>query len=330
MPITPLDYFNLSENSYGEGELLSEEMIAQGWRVVQYGGEVIHDHEESGYAGVAYVNDQEQMVVFAHRGTEFLSDFNKDVIQADVDIAMGKLPRQFTHAREFTTGVLTSNDFDGYEIAHTGHSLGGGLAQLVAASTGSSAITFDNPGVGDIINDMGLHNNSFDSFHAFTSRYSWVSNGFNGEVAAVNNHVGNVHTIDPILPDEIRIFTPLTNHSMSNMRNAFDETTGFPANENRAYMDEMLRMKWEKNGILYYEVEDRGTRAFRDSARTEIHIQDKYDSFEEYRDAYYDKYDLDFDQSYYQHFVSLGEQLAGLARELNDGLARLGYAVSKI
>lgn len=60
-----------------------------------------------------------------------------------------KLPDQYQYAKQFVDNVLSSNS--NATIAITGDSLGGSLAQLLAAQTGLSAVTFNPYGTKDLI-----------------------------------------------------------------------------------------------------------------------------------------------------------------------------------
>lgn len=48
------------------------------------------------------------------------------------------------------------NEYAGYKIIFTGHSLGGALAQLCAIILDKTCITFDNPGVGEIVTNLKI------------------------------------------------------------------------------------------------------------------------------------------------------------------------------
>lgn len=105
-----------------------------GWRLVgQFGS-----FTEGFYAALFA---KRQLLCLALRG----SDDGFDIIP-DVQMFLGKLPDQLAQAAEAfreAQGRVTS----GIKLALTGHSLGGGLSTLIAANTGSPAVTFNAPGV---------------------------------------------------------------------------------------------------------------------------------------------------------------------------------------
>lgn len=99
----------------------------------------------SSFFGAAYVCGSTGVV--AYRGSQELTDW----VDADVDIALGKLPiGQLGDAFAFFNEARASLKQSGCSrILVTGHSLGGGLAQLVAGRVTSFptvGVTFNAPG----------------------------------------------------------------------------------------------------------------------------------------------------------------------------------------
>lgn len=99
--------------------------------------------EWAGFQAVAYKNEITKEIVIAYRGTDSLLDG----IISDVQIAFNLTPQQTSPAIEFYNKIATSVSGEGYTISATGHSLGGALAQYVAAVVGISAVTFNAPGI---------------------------------------------------------------------------------------------------------------------------------------------------------------------------------------
>jgi hypothetical protein len=96
----------------------------------------------SGFAAVYGVNHERKEVVIAYRGT---NNFLKGDGKEDALIALRLPPTTTGRAREFCKTVKST--FGSYAISLTGHSLGGGLAQMVAAFEQVPAVTFDAPGM---------------------------------------------------------------------------------------------------------------------------------------------------------------------------------------
>lgn len=105
-----------------------------GWRFIQDFG----SFAEGFYAALFA---KRQLLCLALRGT----DDGFDIIP-DIQMFLGKLPDQVAQAgRAFR--LAESRVTRGTKLAITGHSLGGGLATLLAVKTGRPAVTFNAPGV---------------------------------------------------------------------------------------------------------------------------------------------------------------------------------------
>ena len=108
-----------------------------GWRVVRQFGSFTQ-----GFYAALFAKGR--TLALALRGT----DDGWDIIP-DLLIFMGQLPDQYAHA---TAAFDRSASYIGAggmfkKFALTGHSLGGGLATLLAVQTGHPAVTFNAPGV---------------------------------------------------------------------------------------------------------------------------------------------------------------------------------------
>ncbi|MFA9462603.1 hypothetical protein [Thiohalorhabdus methylotrophus] len=138
-----LEYAKLSQVVYGDGEhtLESSGLKAQGW--VDTG--LIGVNPDSGFFAQAYRKGNE--VVIAYRGTEPTQDALHDILGADVDIGTGDEHQQFVDALEFAHQIDLRYGGAKQTISVTGHSLGGGLAQLAADTFGWDGVTFEGPGM---------------------------------------------------------------------------------------------------------------------------------------------------------------------------------------
>jgi hypothetical protein len=99
----------------------------------------------SGFKGAVYVHVRQRRVVVAFAGTKIqasygVADYVNDVVGA------GDSDLQIPHAQELASDALTTYR-SGYSIHVTGHSLGGRLAQFVAAKNGLDAFTFHSAAV---------------------------------------------------------------------------------------------------------------------------------------------------------------------------------------
>ncbi len=218
--LTTKDYFNLSEDAYSNDQNLKE-----GWELLEQ-----INNKQTGYAAIA-IKAPNGEIIISHRGTNGLRDINDDI-----DLAQGEVPAQFQDADSFTKEVI--NEY-GTEVTHTGHSLGGALAQLAAHKNGNSAVAFDPPGTAEVIQKSDLFEDEInhDQFQTLVVQNSVVS--------SVGTQIGNLTKIDlydgdsnPDLKDHVMdtlhtltkkdIFdgsTNLTmnNHKMGNIQKAFDD-----------------------------------------------------------------------------------------------------------
>ena len=117
-----------------------------GWEVITEIANIGDDGVSSDWAGfqaVAYKNTSTKEIIIAYRGTDSLLD----AIYSDAQIAFNLTPQQVNPAIQFYDDIYNNFKEEGYTISITGHSLGGALAQYVAAQKQVSAVTFNAPGV---------------------------------------------------------------------------------------------------------------------------------------------------------------------------------------
>lgn len=250
--VAPYDYALMSQAAYSEGGALPAALVAKGWRVLR-GAET-----DTGYFGMAYVNDRTGEVVIAHRGTDPDAGDAADVVGAiirppllpvsgagrlifrtvgingdgsDLDddgmILIERAPDQYGESKPFINTVLEQMKATGrghYQVTHTGHSLGGALADLHAAGNGQHAITFDNPGTREILENL---NQDYDKTkHISYQSHANLINQTNTPAGfSINMKLNTESQILGVIPDVFH------DHSIDNMVSAMDPTTGRPYRE---------------------------------------------------------------------------------------------------
>lgn len=98
----------------------------------------------SGFTGAIYVNDAKREVVVAYKGTDFyggdrLPDTALDLI-TDLSLVLGSTSTQVQAAAALAGKAAA--DYASYDLSFTGHSLGGGLASMMAVFFDKPATTF--------------------------------------------------------------------------------------------------------------------------------------------------------------------------------------------
>ncbi|MBN1670205.1 MAG: DUF2974 domain-containing protein [Kiritimatiellae bacterium] len=106
---------------------------------------VVMDDRESGFKARVYTRtapDGSKEVVVAYEGTapDSAADWATDWALRN---NTKELPRQYVLAKALADAVVEQAKKDGATVTFTGHSLGGGLAQYVAATTQCKAYTFN-------------------------------------------------------------------------------------------------------------------------------------------------------------------------------------------
>jgi len=188
--LAPGKYFELSDMSYDD----MSPVLPDGWSVVDY-----YQNENTGYSGIAFETNDGGIVV-AHRG----SDDGIDWAGANTSIVAKRVANQYEDAETFVDRIFESKQQSMY-IEHTGHSLGGAVAQMVAHKYDSKAVAFDPPGTKEVIEKIPSLSNdvNHDNFETYIVRNSFVS--------SVNTHIGNVVRVevdmvnDTWLPDIIDV-----------------------------------------------------------------------------------------------------------------------------
>ena len=141
------------------------------------------------FAAVAYgrydTNNKLQEIVIAYRGTDSILDWTPSNLQ----ILLTLTPSQKNKAIEFYDKV--AENYEGIDITITGHSLGGAIAQLLGAKYGNKTVTFNVPGMLNMLDQIGC---------STTAEYSNITNYavLNDYVGNFRAHVGDTYYIPPI------------------------------------------------------------------------------------------------------------------------------------
>ena len=137
-----VQYAQFATNAYAASSLVvaqnNQIPIPDGWKLLQNGS-----NPATGFLARAYKNDATGEIVIAYAGTTFEDgmkslDWTKGNIPGASGLTLGE---QIVDAARFYLDVYNANPNAG--ISFTGHSLGGGLAALMAVYFERAAQTFD-------------------------------------------------------------------------------------------------------------------------------------------------------------------------------------------
>ncbi len=166
-------YALMSQLAYNPGDSNSvNELRINDWIEIAR-TDIEADDSEIGYFGIAYQNIATNQVVVAHRGTNeflikrwsvvrFIPVITWGDIISDMQLSIDSIPFQFTDGvMPFIDEIVCKNLIEsGYQsndeeckrsLIHTGHSLGGWLAEYAAYTYQTRAFSFDSPGTGNLI-----------------------------------------------------------------------------------------------------------------------------------------------------------------------------------
>ncbi|MBV6865632.1 calcium-binding protein [Xanthomonas euvesicatoria] len=137
-----LDYAQLAANVYGSKSSVRSELntvqLPEGW------SQIDEKISQSGFMARAYRNAATGEVVVAYAGTTLEEgQALDDWITGNVPAGVGGFSQQVFEAIEFYLNVLSLPVVDSAKTSFTGHSLGGGLASLMAVYFDKKATVFD-------------------------------------------------------------------------------------------------------------------------------------------------------------------------------------------
>lgn len=137
--VTAKEYARLCSVVYRDGDIPPE-----GWEILK-GRNGSYEHTKTGFYAEAWKNQSGDLVI-AVRGTA-----NKQGVYNDIQLGVGIVPDQYEHLKEYYDSVVEKNN--DLNISITGHSLGGGLVQILSADLKHNnqkqiyAETFEAPGM---------------------------------------------------------------------------------------------------------------------------------------------------------------------------------------
>ena len=130
---TSIEYALMSGASYiSTRDRINQFPTPDGWTLTRHA----NPENGSGFEAVTFTNGTEIVISYAGTGPGVA-----DWIHGNVPLAMGVLSDQLQQAADYYLAVKAINPRA--EITITGHSLGGGLASLIAVMFGERAFTFD-------------------------------------------------------------------------------------------------------------------------------------------------------------------------------------------
>lgn len=139
---------NLSDYIYNPDT--KQSLIPQGWtKIAKFDSNIAGTN--TGLYAEAFEKDGK--VIIVSRGTDNPPDIN-----SDAQMILDKKPAQYDDLNNFYNSLKNDPNGDklaGKEVIFAGHSLGGSLSQLMAASTGKEAITFNAYGTEPLMSVIG-------------------------------------------------------------------------------------------------------------------------------------------------------------------------------
>jgi len=188
----------LSQLAYNEnGGPVPEVPLPAGWSVLTFTSDV--SETVDGYFGVAYINEITNEIVISSRGSQStIEDWRQNA-----SAFFGRTVNQFSAAKLFAERVIAGAPNS--EIAFTGHSLGGGLANMLAVHFVSyRAVAFNSIGVKESLATLGYNVNA-DYSNIVTNISAWFD-----PASLVGTRIGTDKRIAvssiPLVPD---IFEPI-------------------------------------------------------------------------------------------------------------------------
>ncbi len=109
--------------------------------------------DKTGFGASAYLCKSTNEIIIAYRGTKPNSIGD---LQNDLNLATSFTPSQYEFAKTYLKGIQNQLSSEEHKIFITGHSLGGGLAQLIGAYAHLPTVTFNGVGMDQLLNNANL------------------------------------------------------------------------------------------------------------------------------------------------------------------------------
>ena len=247
MVLSVSDYAYFAKLSYSNDKqnVLNDKLFQEGkegWEVVDINGGV------NGLQAIAFgrgkgADGKYAEIVIAYRGTDSLFDTTID----DLQIAVGSIPSQTAGAINYYDTIVKNLSENG-SISVTGHSLGGALAQLVAAITGDDAYTFNAPGMKYLLSQLGL-----DEQEEYTNIENYIV--MNDYVGNFREHIGQEYYYEPLPIENVPLQD--THSGIFDERNDIEDYFTLPASFGTSeglslwYYDTRNNLKLDSNVISY-------------------------------------------------------------------------------
>jgi hypothetical protein len=252
--ITDQEFAVLSLHVYDTGEVSLPDDFEEYMPIPEY-------MQGEGYFARAYRKISTNEIVIAHRGTNKFPEAISD-LDDDSQIARGEVPDQYTFAKMFCSSVENKMISEGKtQIYHTGHSLGGALAQLSSSHSlchfgfVEKAVVFDSPQVTlymmDQARPVGYETVDVSSINMFnycaapTEINTVNSIGMKASVRRLYPVFDAAQTGDSYSVFSLGSFT-WQQHNMVQLLACFSPTTGLP----RVYS---LPTSWPTDGEAWFE-----------------------------------------------------------------------------
>ena len=238
------DDFRSSVSFDGEKIKYMKEHDQWGKLIMHVAGKFI---SRGGYFGRAYINEKNNQLIIAHRGTDLdiaLDNFDMDDLSIkldegnlldlikdlddDIDIFNGRIPQQQFEAAQYFTKVVKEKYTQQYnsepQIIHTGHSLGAVLAELCSLKDQCKAVTFESPGTKPMVDQLEIEN--LNLAKADITSYNAAPNKIN----SLHEHLGTViplyDTTETLSAYSTEELSSLKQHSIKDLLKRFDRESG--------------------------------------------------------------------------------------------------------
>jgi hypothetical protein len=217
---------------------------------------------KNGYSGTAYINKITKEIKFAHKGSDNPLDDPGDWIKNNLmhylnsemtphqeyivksfhlnptiwglNIITGKpneMPvwsNQLQEAEVFVKSIINSPSYKGYKFGNTGHSMGGFIATVIAAKTGTSAEVFDPNGSADYLHNLLKKGNLTEQqlSHLNANLITHISDGsFVDYTSSNDDYLGTVKHVKV----KGSIIDIIQKHKMENINNAMGHNVSYPS-----------------------------------------------------------------------------------------------------